>query len=144
VPAPGQDCTITLQHPAVNAGQPAGFFIKPDAWSERLPRLYFPGITVAGIAGVTSPLQPGKLVFEGVVLCRASQITRSGTLDPRSGQAIYDRLREYAARINQPLTLVSPAGVTYTVGFEAFDARWSPLGGPWLLEWEVRCVWVEV
>ena len=144
MPAVGQDCTITLQHASVNGGQPVGFYIKPDAWREQLPRLYFPGVNVAGIAGVTSPLQPGKHVYEGVVLCRANLVARSGALDPRTGQALYDRLRQYAALAGQAMTLTTPAGVTVTAGFESFDARWSPLGGPWLLEWEVRCVWVEV
>ncbi len=144
MPTIGQDCTITLAHPNVNSGAPVGFWVRPDSYLLRLPKLWFPGINVAGIAGVTSPLQPGKHVVECVVLCRANMVRLDGSIDTRTGDQHYQNLRAFAAQENSAMTLTDLSGETRVVGFEQMEAHWSPLGGPWLKEWEVRCVFVEI
>jgi hypothetical protein len=143
MPAIGQDCTITVQHASVNSEATAGFCVKPDTYVLRLPKLWFSGINGAGIAGVTSPLQPGKHVVECVVLCRAHMVRLDGSLDTRTGEQHYQNLRAFAAQVNTPITLTDLSKKAFTVGFEQMEAQWSPLGGPWLKEREVRCVFVE-
>ena len=144
MPTIGQDCTITLQHAAVNGGAAVGFWVKPDTYRVRLPKIWLPGTNVAGIAGVTAPIQAGKRVIECVVLCRANLTNKDGSIDVRTGQEHSDNIRSFAQQVNSAMMLRDFYGSTYTVGFEELEAQWTPLGGPWLDEWEVRCVFVEV
>jgi hypothetical protein len=140
----GQNCNVSLQQAGVNGGVAAGFYVKPDTYRVSLPKVWYPGTNVRGIAGVTSPIGAGKRVIECVVLCRSGLLHVDGVPTLLTAAQWHNRLLAFAALNNTPLTLVDPEGLSWAVGVEEMEDRWSPLGGQFLLEWEVRCVLVEV
>ena len=83
-------------------------------------------------------------MFELVVLCRGGQVDVNGVPSTLSATDYHDKVRAYAARVNESTTLDDPEGDAYTVAIEEMEDRWSPLGGQFLLEWETRIVAVEV
>ena len=141
---PGENCSFTLQHAGVAGGVALGFYVKPDSYRVLLPKVWYPGINVRAVAGITSPLAAGKRVVECVVPCRHSLVHADGVPSLLSAAQWHDRLLAFGALPNTPVSLVDPEGLPWTVALEEMEDRWSPLGGQFLLEWEVRCVFVEV
>jgi len=143
MPTIGQDCTIILQNPNVNLGQPVGFFIRPDSLRVLLPKVWYRGTNVNTLIP-TTPLAAGKRVIELVVLCRNNLLNADGTPASRTAEQYHNLILAFGARVNESMTLTDVAGQSYTVGCEELEDRWSPLGGRFLKEWETRCVFVEV
>ena len=138
----GVDCNIRLSSFNVNLGEAFGFFIKPDSFRTWLPKVWYMGTNVKTPIP-TSPLAAGKRVFEFVVLCRGGLVGANGVPVTYSATDYHDKIRAYAARVNETVTLDDPEGDSYTVAIEEMEDRWSPLGGQFLLEWETRIVAVE-
>ncbi len=138
----GVDCNIRLSSFNVNLGEAFGFFIKPDSFRTWLPKVWYMGTNVKTPIP-TSPLAAGKRVFEFVVLCRGGLVDANGVPVTYSATDYHDKIRAYAARVNETVTLDDPEGDSYTVAIEEMEDRWSPLGGQFLLEWETRIVAVE-
>ena len=140
----GQNCNLTLQHAAVNGNVANGFYVKPDTLRVLLPKVWYPGSNSKGAAGVSTPLAAGKRVMELVVVCRGSVVHQDGTPSQLTASQWHDAITAYMAQVNDALTLVDPGGTTWSVAPEEMEDRLSPLGGQFLLEWETRCVFVEI
>jgi hypothetical protein len=136
----GQNCNLTLRHPDLNANTPTGFYLKPDSL---LPKVWYRGTNLSLLLPV-GPIAAGKRIVELIVPSRSTVIHADGTPSIRTAQDWHTSLFDYLARINQPMTLVDPGGVSWAVAIEEFEDRLSPLGGQWLLEWETRIVFVEL
>ncbi|MBI3971721.1 MAG: hypothetical protein HY332_10575 [Chloroflexi bacterium] len=139
----GQNCSVTLRHPSVNANVATGFYVKPDSLRVVLPKVWYRGTNVAAVVPVT-PIAAGKRIVELVVVCRSGLIHADGTPSQLTAQQWHSALLAFAAQVNSTITLVDPAGTTWPVGVEEMEDRLSPLGGQFLLEWETRLVLVEV
>jgi hypothetical protein len=140
----GQNCNVTLRHPAVNGDVATGFYVKPDTYRVLLPKVWYPGTQSRGAAGVSSPLAVGRRAIEFVVVSRGNLQHADGTPSQLTATQWHNGILAFMAQVNSPITLVDPAGVTWTVATEEMEDRLSPLGGQFLLEWETRVVFVEI
>ena len=139
----GSNCTITLRHAAVNGDVATGFYVKPDSFRTLLPKVWYRGTNLNAVLPA-GPLAVGLRVLEMTVVCRAGLVHADGAPTLKSAAQWRTSLYDYLARLNQAMTLVDPSGVSWAVGIEEFEDRLSPLGGQFLLEWEVRVVFVEL
>ena len=139
----GTNCTLTLAHAAVDGGVAGGFYVKPDSWRVLLPKVWYRGTNLSLLLPA-GPLPAGKRVVECVVVSRNGLVHADGAPSHMSAQQWHDALLAYLGRVNEGLTLVDPAGVSWAVAVEEWEDRLSPLGGQWLLEWETRVVLVEL
>lgn len=139
----GSNCNLTLRHPDVSGNVASGFYLKPDSFRALLPKVWYRGTNLSSLLPV-GPIAAGKRVLELVVLSRNTLIHADGTPSVRTAAGWHVSLLEYLARINQAMTLVDPGGASWAVATEEFEDRLSPLGGQFLLEWETRCVFMEL
>src|SRR5206468_3808644 len=65
----GQNCNVTLRHPAVNGNVATGFYVKPDSFRVLLPKVWYRGTNVVAVIGA-SPIAAGKHVMECIVVAR--------------------------------------------------------------------------
>lgn len=139
----GQNCTLTLSHPMVNAGAPRGFYVKSDTWRISLPRVWYRGTNAApAIPG--SPIGAGTRVLEGVISCRDGLLHVDGTPSAQTAGQWRTALWAYLGQVGSPMTLVDPGGATWTAVVEEVEDRLSTGGQIFGRAWEVRVVWVEV
>ena len=139
----GQNCNLTLRHPDLNSNAPTGFYLKPDSLRALLPKVWYRGTNLSLLLPA-GPIAPGKRNVELIVPSRSTAIHADGTPSLKTAQDWHASLFDYLAKINQPLTLVDPSGVSWAVAIEEFEDRLSPLGGQFLLEWETRIVFAEL
>ena len=139
----GSNCNVTLRHAAVNGNVATGFYVKPDSFRVLMPKVWYRGTNLSALLPV-GPLDPGKRVLELIAVSRNTAIHADGTPSLKSAQDWHAALEAYLVKVNQAMTLVDPAGVSWVVGIEEFEDRLSPLGGQFLLEWETRLVLVEL
>jgi hypothetical protein len=139
----GENCTLTLRHPSVNGDVAAGFYVKPDSFRVLLPKVWYRGTNVAALIPDT-PIGAGKRVLEFVLVCRDGLIHGGGVPSQLTAAQWHAAALAYAAQTNSAITLVDPSGAAWTVGIEEMEDRLSPLGGQFLLAWEMRLVCVEV
>jgi hypothetical protein len=140
----GSNCNVTLQHASVNGNVPLGFYVKPDSYRVLLPKVWYPGTNVKGIAGVTTPIAAGKRAVEFVVVSRNGLVHSGAEPSQLSAAQWHNGVLAFAALATTAVTLKDPTGATWSVGLEEMEDRLSPLGGQFLLEWETRLVYVEV
>ena len=139
----GTNCNVTLRHPDVNGNVATGFYVKPDSVRALLPKVWYRG-TNLNLLLPAGALAAGKRVLEMVFLCDADRVHASGEPSLKTATDWHTALFDYLAKVNQALTLVDPAGVSWAVGIEEFEDRLAPLGGQFLLRWEVRVQFVEL
>ena len=139
----GQNCTMTLTHPMVNAGIARGFYLKPDTWRMLLPRVWYRGTNVAPVIA-SSPIGVGIRVFEGVVTSRDGFLHVDGTPSMQTASSWHTALLAFVAQAGTVMTLTDPAGTPWTVAIEEVEDRVSTGGTTFGRAWETRLVWVEV
>jgi hypothetical protein len=139
----GQNCSLTLAHPQVNAGAARGFYVKPDSYRLILPKVWYRGTNVAGLIPAT-PLGAGKHVLELVALCRDGLIHSDGTPSQLTAEQWHTALVAYTAPLEGPVSLVDPSGINWSVAVEEMEDRLTSAGGRFALSWETRLVLVEV
>jgi hypothetical protein len=139
----GQNCNLTLQHPAVNGDEPTGFYLKPDSFQVLLPKVWEPGTNVAGLLP-SGPIVAGKRVLELVVLSRDGLVHDDGTPSQLTAQQWHTALLAFATQVNSAATLVDPSGTSWTVAIEEMADQLAPLGGQFFLAWETGLTYVEV
>lgn len=136
----GQNCTMTLMHPMVNAGTARGFHLKPDTRRMLLPRVWYRGTNVAPVIA-SSPI--GVRVFEGVVTSRDGLLHVDGTPSMQTAASWHTALLAFVAQAGTTMTLTDPAGTAWTVAIEEVEDRVSTGGTTFGRAWETRLVWVE-
>ena len=139
----GQNCNLTLRHPDLNSNTPTGFYLKPDSFRALLPKVWYRGTNLSLLL-LPGPIAVGRRVVELVIVSRGNAVHADGTPSLKTAAQWHSSLFDYLSRINQPMTLVDPSGVSWAVGIEEFEDRLSPLGGQWLVEWETRIVFAEL
>ncbi|SRR6266542_2025151 len=139
-----QNCNVTLRHAAVNGNVATGFYVKPDSFRVLLPKVWYPGTNSKGAAGVASPLVAGKRLLEFTAICRGNLVHPDGVPSQLTAAQWHNSLIAFMAQVNAPIALLDPSGATWTVVTEEMEDRHSPLGGQTLVEWETRCVFVEL
>jgi|SRR5581483_750263 len=139
----GQNCNVTLTHPAVNGGTATGFYLKPDSFRVLLPKVWYRGTNVGGVVP-SSPIGVGKRVVELVVLSADGLIHGDGTPSQLTAQQWHAGLVAFGQQVNSAITLRDPTNTVWTVALEEYEDRLAPLGGQYLLRWETRLVFVEI
>ena len=139
----GSNCNVTLRHPDVSNNVATGFYIKPDSFRALLPKVWYRGTNLSALMPA-GPIAGGKRVVEAVFLCDGDRVHANGEPSLKTAAQWRTLLFEYLARTNQAMTLVDPGEVSWAVGIEEFEDRLAPLGGQFLLRWEVRVQFVEL
>ena len=139
----GSNCNVTLRHPDVNGNVATGFYVKPDSVRAVLPKVWYRGTNLSLLLPA-GPVAAGKRVLEMVFVCDGDRVHASGEPSLKTAAEWHASLSDYLARVNQAMTLVDPGGVSWGVGIEEFEDRLAPLGGLFLLRWEVRVQFVEL
>ena len=139
----GSNCNVTLRHPDVNGNVATGFYVKPDSYRSLLPKVWYRG-TNLNLLLPAGPLAAGKRVLEMVFVCDGDRIHANGEPSVLTAAQWRAALYDYLTRVNQAMTLVDPGGVSWGVAVEEFEDRLAPLGGQFLLRWEVRVQFVDL
>jgi len=120
-----------------------GFHLKPDSWRVILPKVWYRG-TNSSLLLPAGPIAAGKRIVDFTVLCRDNLVDVNGVPSLRTAATWHQKLLTYTGRVQDQLTLIAPDGVSWVIAWDSIDDRLLPLGGQWLVEWEVRCVALEL
>lgn len=112
MPVIGSDCHITLQHPAVNAGQPYGFFL--DRNSRSRPE----GIAIT--RQVITGLGLCVWVYFDILLADGL-LNPDGSLHAASRETMYAMLMQYLEKTDG-IILTTPIGALLDLGAVGFTA----------------------
>ena len=115
----GVDCEIILDG--------TGYFVKPDSYQLRQPRIRKATVRADGAASYVD-LGPGKRNWSMVILCLNGLTSYDGSLSITSGQQYRDALRtSYLNSAGHTILLKDPLNGSITVHFDSYSERINDL-----------------
>ncbi len=139
----GLDCDVTLQHPGVNGGQPAGFLLKASGGQKTFActvrRLRSFNYTAGGALAYTDA-GPGRKEWHMTVLAREGMIDHRQATVAATAREVRALLGAYYELVNAVLTFTDPAGDTWSVRFDSWLEAMPELPG---IGWDVEITLLE-